>query len=223
MKYLGVFLLLGLIVFIVIFISYLMERKRSKDLGKIAKQLGLNFFPSDPDKHLRRQFGIFFLFDKGRNRYISNYIEGKRGEGYHIGAFDYTYTIGQGRRARTVQQSVVHFASEQLQTPVFRLHPEGFFQKLNHTLFQKQDIDFSDHPVFSSKYQLTGPDEKSIREYFSEERLSFFATHHDWHIEVFPQRILIYKEGVRLKPALISEFIAQSIEIYQIFVNKANA
>ena len=216
MDYLLIFVIIGGIVLIAVAISYLAERRRSSQLEKVGQELKLNFYPSDPHRQLRRQFALFYLFDKGRNRRISNYIEGERENDVHIAIFDYQYSLGRGRRSKLVKQSVAHLSSEHLHTPVFRLHPEGIWKKLEHTIFQKQDIDFSSHPVFSDAYQLTGPEEEEIREYFNEERLAFFGAHTGWNMEVFPHRILIYKDGVRLKPKDIPAFLRESMEVFDV-------
>lgn len=216
MDYLIVFVAIGVLVFLFVMGSYFFARLRSKKMAQVAEGLELNFYPSDSQAHLKRQFALFYLFDKGHGAYISNYIEGEIDGGVHIAVFDYQYYVGRrGRRSKLVRHTVAHFSSKDLQTPIFRLHPEGVLDKLEHTLFQKQDIDFSSHPKFSSNYQLTGPEEEEIRTYFNEDRLHLFEEKTGWSMEVFPYRVLLYQSGVRLRPRDVPRFIEECKEIFR--------
>lgn len=216
MDYLIILLVIGGFILPFVAFSYLKERNRSRKMGKVAQELGLNYYPSDFKQQLRRQFALFYLFDKGSRGRISNYMEAEQDKGLHIAIFDYQYYARSGEQTRIVKQSVAHLASEQLNTPMFRLHPKSLWKKIKYTLFQKQDIDFSSHPSFSSTYRLSGPEEQEIREYFEEERISYFSQHKGWSMEVFPHRILLYKSGVRLKPKEIPAFKKEALEVFEV-------
>lgn len=99
--------------------------------------------------------------------------------------------------------------------PDFTLEPEKLFTKVSEFTGNK-DIDFANHPAFSSKYFLRGTDEKAIREFFTPEILAFFESHEVWHVECHKHRIIIHDRSRLLEAGdleqiykFASEFIQQ--------------
>jgi len=76
--------------------------------------------------------------------------------------------------------------------PVFTVEKEGFFEKVS-DLASNKDIDFDNHPVFSDKFLLRGPDEGAIREFFQAGILNLIESTPVYHIESNGKSIIIYR------------------------------
>ncbi len=77
--------------------------------------------------------------------------------------------------------------------PDFTLTQESFMSRVLQTVGYR-DINFDKFPLFSEKYLLKGEDEKSIRNFFSDELIMFLEKNMNFNIEVDEKRILIYKD-----------------------------
>lgn len=213
MGFWGVLLIILGILVIVGVISYLLEKRRTEALLKLAAKLKLTFIPNDKDKVLRHKYTAFKLFDKGHSRKLFNIMEGKT-EGLYIRIFDYEYIVGRGgRSARVEQQTVVHFTSERLKAPIFFMRPEGFMERIGTALMGMQDIDFQSNPTFSANYLLQSAYEREVRAFFNETRLAYFANHKDWFIEARNHEIIIYRLGYRSSINNTETYFQQAIDI----------
>lgn len=76
--------------------------------------------------------------------------------------------------------------------PIFSLEEESFLNRMS-LLVAQQDIDFEEHQQFSRKFLLQGPDERSIRKFFSPSLVRFFEQGDIYHLESNGSQILIFR------------------------------
>ncbi|HTE30077.1 MAG TPA: SulP family inorganic anion transporter, partial [Chryseolinea sp.] len=112
---------------------------------------------------------------------------------------DITVSEGAGMAQNDTVLTVVHVSELDLHIPAFSLEPERLWTKLSEIAFGR-DIDFKDHPVFSSKYYLRGEDEQAIRKFFSEQLLAYLETHPVMHVESQRNKLLVYAKLDTLSP-----------------------
>jgi MFS superfamily sulfate permease-like transporter len=86
----------------------------------------------------------------------------------------------------------VEILSLPYQVPVFSLEEESFLNRMS-LLVAQQDIDFEEHKQFSRKFLLQGPDESSIRRFFSPTLVRFFEQGDIYHLESNGRQILIFR------------------------------
>jgi hypothetical protein len=146
------------------------------------------------------------LFSQGHSKKIYNMMYGTVDGAARAAIFDYRYTVGHGKNSHTHSQSVVYFQSDRLNLPSFSLRPEGFGHKLISALGY-QDIDFANHPVFSSKYLLRGPNEQAIRYAFHEAVLSYYENNLKISTDGDANEIFFYRQNVRVEPQNVRPFL----------------
>jgi hypothetical protein len=100
--------------------------------------------------------------------------------------------------------------------PDFMLYPETFFHKVGE-LFGFKDINFSEHPQFSRRYRLKGPNEMAIRRAFTPEALAYFTEKPGWSIEVQDGQFIVYRSSKRWRPELVPERVAEALTIHALF------
>ena len=76
--------------------------------------------------------------------------------------------------------------------PVFSLEEESFLDRMS-LMVEHQDIDFKEYERFSRKFLLQGPDEESIRKFFSPALVRFFEKGDIYHLESNGREILIFR------------------------------
>ena len=76
--------------------------------------------------------------------------------------------------------------------PVFSLEEESFLDRMS-LMAEQQDIDFKEYQQFSHKFLLQGPDEESIRKFFSPDLVRFFEKGDIYHLESNGREILIFR------------------------------
>ncbi len=196
--------------------SIIYEKKRKQKLKEVAEEMGLSFSP-DGDPHLLTRFSDFKLFNVGRNRQMKNLIQGDSGE-VKIAIFEYKYTTGGGKSTKTRHQSVVSLHSIDLVCPDFTIRPENFLDRIGSAL-GFQDIDFDDHPEFSSKFVLQGSSEPQIREYFNQETLDFFTDRPDICVEAQSGTLFYYRVNKRINPKQVKDNLGEAYEIFGMMVD----
>ncbi|MBN1137023.1 MAG: hypothetical protein JXM73_10575 [Anaerolineae bacterium] len=206
------FLAIGIAV--VLFVAYLgvgryKKQRRMAQMRAAAERLGYEFFEKEDD--LGDAFDEFVLLSRGRHREKANFLR-TRVDGVAVTILDYGYIVGHGRNQRTHRQSVLVFDSERLDLPAFALRPEKLGDKLQ-GLKGQQDIDFEDHPGFSSAYVLQGPDEARVRALFDTEKLAFFARRPGLGVEGNGRKLLYCRAGKRVSPKAIPSFVEEGLAI----------
>ena len=202
----------ALVVGLLIWGSRLKAKRRSRAFEQAADDLGLAFrgdaLHGDIMSSLR---GTVSLFDQGRRRKITNAMSGQI-EDLQLHVFDYRYTTGSGRNSRTHHQTVValHVANDSI--PRFELRPERFFHKIASVLGY-QDIDLEEHPTFSKRYLLRGPDEESIRALMTLEIIDHLLGAKDICVEYAGGWMALYRRHARVKPESLPSFIDEAFSI----------
>ncbi len=197
---------------------YLYQKKQAAArllaLQQMATALGWTFTATPPlsvipglERH--------FLFSQGRAKTISNMLSGEV-QGARAALFDYKYTTGYGRSTQVHHQTVAYFQTGKLNLPQFSLRPEGLAYKLM-TALGYNDIDFPNHPTFSGKYLLRGPDEPAIRQAYNERVLAYFDNHLKLWVDGAGQELFVYQLNAPVPPENVRPFLDQGLAVLNVF------
>lgn len=194
-------------------VAVLRNQQRRKQIRAALEQMGYVVTDVHVDLDLE-PFAISRLGDQG--------IMDWRGLRFQVDdvlvtVFDYMATswVGTGHNRRMTKadrQTVLLFESEQLELPAFSLHPETLGAKMRNALGQ-QDIDFDQHPNFSSAYVLHGPDESQIRTLFTNEKLDFFAHTRGLCVEGLGQKLLFYRPKKVVSAKEFNDFLKEGLAV----------
>lgn len=193
------------------------KNERTELLGQTAFSLQMDFEEKD-------EYGMiallrdFQLFKQGGSKKITNILTKKTGLlEEKISIFDYKYTISTGKSARTFQQTVFFIQSKKLAMPEMLMKPEHFFHRVGQWLGM-QDIDFEEHPGFSSNYLLQGEDEARIRRTMGNEHIMrFFTVEKDWTLESIGYFMILYLHDKLIAPDHIKRLYAKGMSLYEQF------
>jgi hypothetical protein len=211
------FIIIGIIVVVVvvlIYVGYLMEKKRTEAFKQAAEELGFDFLPKG-DGRLMGELGRFHLFSQGHSRRLYNLLRGEA-SGLEVAIFDYSYTVGAGKHQQTWNQTVVCFHLPDADLPQFSLRPESIWHKIGQW-FGYQDINFDSHPAFSKNYLLRGGDEEAIRELFTPDVLEFYEGQTGLSTEGGGSRLLYYRHGKRGDPKDARSLLEQGFKVLALF------
>ncbi len=164
--------------------------KRRKDLEQLAASMGLAFSADWPEGCALENTGLD-IFRLGYSRKAANRIQVQSRAGV-ISFFDYRYVTRGGRNSQTRTFTLALIACPGCAMPVFELKPEAFIYKIGEALGFK-DIDLPAFPLFSDKYRLTGPDEASVRLFFTPQRAAWFERNQGLHVQGAPGHLVIFK------------------------------
>jgi hypothetical protein len=191
-----------------------LERERILGLKSLATLLGWQFAEEAPLNYLPN-LNNFVLFRQGHNKQIKNMMYGET-NGVKAALFDYIYVTGSGKSRHTHYQSVAYFEPSHLNLPFFSLRPENALHKLI-AMFGYQDIDFGNHPTFSSKYLLRGTDEQSIRNIFDDALLAFYETNPGLSTDGGGNQLFIFRQGYKAPPHEAQSFINMAAQVQNVF------
>ncbi|MCA9119506.1 MAG: hypothetical protein H6822_11095 [Planctomycetaceae bacterium] len=208
----------GLVTAIIVW-SLHVEKKRTEGMREFAGALSLEFFDTAPPE-VQSKVNRFQLFNSGRGRAMKNVILGQT-DAVSLTLFDYQYTTGTGKNARTYMQTVVAMDSERLQLPEFTMRPEHLFDRIGAAI-GLQDIDFEDHPSFSSMFVLKGTDEAAIRNFFDIPLLDFFVERTGICFEAAGEMFIYYRASKRQPPDKMRELLEEGYSVYQAFVERVS-
>ncbi len=185
----------------VIYISKKREKRREKarteKLTAIFMDLGFPFQAAlDPAR--LEHLSSFPLMNIGHSKKLKNVITVETPQA-DIAMFDYRYVTGHGKHRKVHQQTVMSVESTVLIQPNFNLYPEGFWSKVG-AAFGGQDIDFPEHPDFSTRYVLRGDSEEEVRIYMDTTLLDFFTAQGNICCEAREGAILYYRRRTRVEP-----------------------
>ncbi len=200
---------------VVVYFNYRWEQQRTERLRQAADELGFEFSPAG-DSVLESWLAKFRLFSQGHSRKLWNVLRGRTAD-LDVAVFDYKYTVGSGKNARTYKTSAACFRAEDLAVPEFGLRPEGFWLRVGAAVFGFQDIDFDTHPKFSRNYLLRGPDEEAIRAAFTPTVLDYYEDRPGLSTEGAGNVLLFYRHGVRIDPADVRAFLEDGFAVLGLF------
>ncbi|MEP6736200.1 MAG: SulP family inorganic anion transporter [Chryseolinea sp.] len=119
---------------------------------------------------------------------------------------DILVTRGAGVAENETLLTVMQITDLEGYIPGFSLEPERLWTKFSELAFGK-DIDFKDHPDFSSKYYLRGENESTVRSFFNETLVRYIETHPVVHVESYKNKLLIYAKLDTLSPEEINSVL----------------
>jgi len=215
--FMDIYLLIELAAAVIIVIAwagYVYAKKRSNALFEFARRKGLSF-----SKNYEINEGLkstdFRLLREETSGKIANLISGET-DGAVVTIFDYTYRAGAGQASTTYSQTVCILKSEKMNLPVFQLYPGNMFYRISAVL-GAQDINFQSQAEFSGSYVLRGDDEDSIRNIFTDNVISYFASHKGLSVEGNRQMLLIYRNANMIRTDEIQSFLTEGIKILKLF------
>jgi hypothetical protein len=217
---LTVLVIVSFIVFIigVVVVAMIVSRKRAQErtrqLASVAPLLGWQFSDTAGLNWIPN-LETFALFNQGHSKSITNAIYGET-DGVKAAVFDYRYTVGSGKNSQTFTQTVVYFETPNSNLPFFSLRPERFFHKLIEA-FGYQDIDFGNHPTFSSKYLLRAPDEAAVRNLFNDALLSFYEMNLGLSADGGGNQLFIFQQNYRQPPHQIQSTVNAALHLQRLY------
>ena len=194
------------------------DKKRTAELQAEAQAMGLEFCLHGGDIS-PAGLSQFDLFSRGHGKRVKNAMIGRLGHA-EVAVFDYRYVTGHGKHRHTHAQSVVMFDAPGLDLPSFLAKPENIFHKIG-SAFGYQDIDFVEHPEFSKRFLLRGPDEQAIRQVFTDEALTHFEMNRGVCVEARGTRMLFYRASKSVKPFNIRGLVDEARDVLSLFRKQA--
>ena len=119
--------------------------------------------------------------------------------------FDLEFTEG-AFIAREVVKTTVMFIKVEERIPVFSLDKEGLLSVL-YNLAGFRDIIIDNHPDFNRRFYLSGENEDSIRDLFTDELVLFLESNPYYHVESNGNSLLILKKERLLSVQEIKQLI----------------
>jgi hypothetical protein len=194
--------------------------KRREALERVARDLRFSFSPGG-DSALLSGLGGYHLFSRGHSKRMSNLMRGSRRDD-KAAVFDYRYTVGAGKNQRTFRQTACCFDLEGRSLPRFCVQPERAWHKIG-ALVGYDDIDFDKHPEFSKRYFLRGEDEQGVRRIFGRDLIAFFEMERGLCMEGGSGYLLFYREGKRIEPGKIRDFLEKGLHVLDLARKKRGA
>lgn len=203
----------GMAVFVLAIIAtaVLAERKRVQALQSVAHELGLAWYPAGHPE-VEAALRTFSLCDQGRTHKLYNLIHGQTDEA-EVALFDFDVTTGSGDEETTHKRTMAWIRSPRLNLPQFSLRPEHFFHKVG-KLLGMQDINFEEHPKFSKKYMLQGPDEAAIRAAFSPQLIARLEELSYAQLEGRGDCLAFLTSNTRRRPRELPKLLEDAFEMF---------
>ncbi len=207
---------LVLVTAVLVGIGYFFERRRYKRLAAQATASGFTFRRKGTAAD-RALLADSYLGARGHSDHTWNVIEAPQVNDFSMTLLEFWYTDGFGKSQKTIMQTVIRMQSPLLELPTFVLRPESLLAKVAQ-FAGYQDIDFPDAPQFSKRHLLRGKDEPAIRQLFTPAILRYCEQHPKISVEGSGDRLLVYWERQRLKPANLNTFVDQGKAVAAMFV-----
>lgn len=205
--------IVGLVVAGIVYGNYLAEKRR-KGMEEAAHLMGFTWLDKGVGP-IGQTLGRFALSHRGHSTAAYNVLQGRIGS-YDVTLMDYAYTTGSGKNRTTYRQTIAVIPNLGEELPDFELTPETFFDKVFQA-FGYRDINFPEHPEFSRKYALRGPNEDHIRQVFTPETLEYFSSKPGYSVEAKSGCMLVYRRNQVCPPEQIPEFAAEAVRICSLF------
>ena len=119
--------------------------------------------------------------------------------------YDIKYSEGAFIAKESVQTTFLDIKLER-RVPVFSFDREMLIEKLSN-LAGFHDINFPDHPSFSSDFYVRGNDAEKVRAFFSKKLISFFSAYGFYHIMSNGKRLIVRQFFRPATPAEASAMI----------------
>lgn len=195
-----------------------LAHKRRKELEEFAMATGLAFEP-DAERMPSLEGGGLELFSQGHSRKYSNLIVSFGAGAERIYFFDYSYVTGNGKQRRVHKFTPACFEFIQPVFPRFELRPETFLDKLGE-MAGFVDIDLPDHPEFSRRYRLTGPDKEAVLAFFGPRTVKFFEEHPGWRAQASGKRIVLFGREGAIPARVYREYMEECKDLVSAITGK---
>ena len=183
---------------------------RTLELEEAGRALHFELLPAPPKDLLAALAALPLVGDLKRGR-LTNVL--RRTED---GATTTIADRAGGRRKRVHAETLAVYESPRVAVPAFALRPESALDRITAT-FGSQDIDFTDHPDFSSRYLLRGDDEGAVRRVFTLDVLRALE-HHPLCVLAGSEGRLAYLEpNYPVWPGALDAFVARSLALFRWF------
>lgn len=202
---------------LVVVVAGLVQVRRQGNLRRSAERLGMEFLKKG-ERYESLGLDALPLFARNDKRAVSgrpsHVLRGDLG-GREALVFDF-YPQRRGRR-RPGQTLACFRVDPSL--PELLLAPENVGHRLAERLGAR-DIDFPEHPEFSSAYHLEGADEQAVRTFLGHGgRIELLARHPGWNVETAGGWLVVYRRSRRASsPSRLPGFIAEAGQIAESFL-----
>lgn len=169
-------------------LAFLSARERAIRIAQIAARLGLRY---QADVRFDRGLRNFEAMSPGNQPRIRNEIAGTY-KGRDVRAFDFRYTVQQGKSQSTRTRGVV-LASVPVAWPRVRIVPEHFGHKIAHA-FGLEEVDFESQE-FSDRFWVEASDRRFAYDLIDARMMEFLlaAPHSRWELQ--EGLLCAYEEG----------------------------
>lgn len=197
-----------------VFLSLHLDKKRTEDLKALASKIGYRF-SEESWSILQRFFSTMPLFDKGRSRRSKNLLTKGIGDAT-LYLFDYQYSTGRGKSRKTRRYTIAGITSLERKVPDFILHQENFLHTLG-SFVGYSDIDFSNHPEFSSRFFLRGANEEQVRRFFDRSLIQRLEYRSRLNIQASGGALIYYRKEGLLAVKEVPTFLKEAEEFWGLF------
>jgi hypothetical protein len=183
---------------------------RTLELEEAGRALHFELLPVPPKDLLAALVALPLVGDLKRGR-LTNVLR-RTEEGA-------TMTIADragGRRKRVDAETLAVYDSPRVRVPAFALRPESALDRITAT-FGSQDIDFPDHPDFSSRYLLRGDEEAAVRRAFTPDVLRALERHPLCVLAGSGGRLAYLEPNYPVWPGALDAFVARSLALFRWF------
>ncbi len=164
--------------------------KRQVRLQKLSTILGWDYLPEPVSDSGDLEKFLFF-----KTKLINYQYNSLRSKNQRTSLFDLSYSEGVFIAKEDLEATFLKIKAPK-KLPVFVLDKENLISVF-YSFSRSKDINFKQHPVFSSRFFLYGEDRRAIRALFSSSLISFFENQPTFHVESNGKSVLI-KAGDRL-------------------------
>jgi hypothetical protein len=119
--------------------------------------------------------------------------------------------------------TVIIFSAAEVVPPLpdFFLNPETLANKPLWKGLGKltgwEDVNFTgteSRDRFSALYRLRGNDEETLRDFFNDERIDFFAEHPGWSVQASPEHVVVWRGKTVVQTSSLGDLCDQTSEIF---------
>ncbi len=228
------FALIILLVLMIGWLQVLRARNRTRRLRNAAEMLGFRF-SEEGDPRLLSQAARFLIFSIGQTGEMSHVMQGEKGDlpgQPDVAIFEYAFSTPLGRYVESWRQTVVRFASDELDLPDFSLIPEPIFDRMvdqargkemRERLMGTASVRFPDHPEFEERAHVLGQDRARVRALLSDDVIAFHRAHPELCIEGSGHSLLCYRYDELVSPAEVDDFLREAKEVYELLARDNEA
>lgn len=192
------------------------KAKRLKELEAAVSLLGLIFEPLDKGGSQSRPPSLpppiwdFNVMKQSSAATIQWMANGKY-RNTPVWLFDYSF--GTGEASETSMEWTVTAWKTWTNVPEFELRGT----ELRNMIKEHREFQWADHKIFFKNYWLRGPDEQTLRSYFTDPMIQYFEGHPGWGIESRDGCMLVYQSGLA-EPAKLPGLVEEMHSVYQLMV-----